>query len=53
MLSFMMVLLLKMVDYFLSYVEMKFGDETCFCSIHELCYVLVKIIVGFMLLVVC
>ena len=53
MLNFMMVLLLKMVDYFLSYAEMKFDDEFYSCSIHELCCVLVKINVGFMLVEAC
>lgn len=48
-----MVLLLKMVDYFSSYAEMKFEDEMYFCSIHELYDVLMKIDVGFMFVMLC
>lgn len=48
-----MVLLLKMVDYFRRYAVLKFDDVFDSCSIHEFCYVLMKIIVGFMLVVVC
>ena len=37
----------EMVDYCSSYVVFKFDDVFDSCSIHEFCYVLMKIIVGF------
>ena len=52
MLSFMMCLFLKMVDYCSSYAEMKFDDVFDSCSIHDVYYVLVKINAGFMLVFV-
>ena len=44
---------LDLVDYFLSYVVFKFGDELHLCSILELCCVLMKIDGRFMLVEAC
>ena len=53
MLSFMMLLFSKMVEYLWSYTEMKFDVVFDSCSIYDMYSVLLKIIAGFMLLVAC
>jgi hypothetical protein len=47
MLSSLMVLVLKMIKFTERCVGLKFGDETCLCSILELCDVLMKSDDGF------
>ena len=52
MLSLVVCLFLKMIDYCSSYAENKFDVDLCLCSIHGYGYVLMKINAGFLLLVV-
>jgi hypothetical protein len=42
----------EMAMYFWSYAEMKFDVDLHFCSIHDVCDVLLKIDAGFMLVFV-
>ena len=47
MLSLVVCLFLKMIDYCSSYAENKFGVDLCLCSIHDVCDVLMKSDDGF------
>ena len=53
MLSLIVVVVLKMIEYLQRCVGLKFGDETCLCSILEFCDVLMKTNDGFVLLMLC
>ena len=53
MLSLLVCLFLKMINYCSSYAMLKFGDEIFLCSILELCDVLMKTNDRFLFAIAC